>query len=112
VQANLALAAGLPIFVTEFGATPADDGTVGNNDNLICPDNLSTDSADCSKSTVDKQHEWSRRSIGIRRPSFKRTVATIRKHLESSSTSFTCLTVKSLAASAVRFSPKERAYRA
>jgi endoglucanase len=36
-KANLAMAAGLPIFVTEFGATPADGGVPPNN-NRICHD--------------------------------------------------------------------------
>lgn len=35
-KANTALSMGLPVFVTEFGATPADGGVVKNGDNNIC----------------------------------------------------------------------------
>jgi endoglucanase len=35
-KANIALGLGLPLFITEFGATPADGGTPGNGDNIVC----------------------------------------------------------------------------
>jgi endoglucanase len=35
-KANVAIAAGLPLFITEFGATPADGGTASNGDNIVC----------------------------------------------------------------------------
>jgi len=35
-KARVAMARGLALFVTEFGATPADGGVVANNMNLIC----------------------------------------------------------------------------
>jgi endoglucanase len=35
-KANTALSMGLPLFVTEFGATPADGGVVRNGDNNVC----------------------------------------------------------------------------
>jgi endoglucanase len=37
-KGNIAIAAGLALFVTEFGATPADGGTPGNGDNYVCRD--------------------------------------------------------------------------
>jgi endoglucanase len=35
-RADKAVAAGLPVFITEFGATPADGGLVSKGDNWIC----------------------------------------------------------------------------
>ena len=35
-KANIAIANGLALFVTEFGATPSDGGVVANNDNYVC----------------------------------------------------------------------------
>jgi len=35
-KANTALALGLPLFVTEFGATPSDGGVVKSGDNYVC----------------------------------------------------------------------------
>jgi endoglucanase len=35
-KADLALSRGLPLFVTEFGATPSDGGTPGNGHNIVC----------------------------------------------------------------------------
>ena len=35
-KANTAIAMGLPLFVTEFGATPADGGVVKSGDNDVC----------------------------------------------------------------------------
>ena len=35
-KANTAIAMGLPLFVTEFGATPSDGGVVKNGDNDVC----------------------------------------------------------------------------
>jgi endoglucanase len=35
-KANIALSMGLPLFVTEFGATPADGGVVKSGDNDVC----------------------------------------------------------------------------
>jgi endoglucanase len=37
-KADVAIANGLPIFVTEFGATPADGGMAANGNNLVCRD--------------------------------------------------------------------------
>ena len=37
-KANVALGLGAPLFITEFGATPADGGTPGNGDNIVCED--------------------------------------------------------------------------
>jgi endoglucanase len=41
-KANVALAMGAPLFITEFGATPADGGTPGNGDNIVCEDEANT----------------------------------------------------------------------
>jgi endoglucanase len=40
-RADKAIAAGLPIFITEFGATPADGGLVSKGDNYICKNDTS-----------------------------------------------------------------------
>jgi len=38
---HAALASGLPLFITEFGATPSDGGTPGNGHNIVCADEAS-----------------------------------------------------------------------
>jgi endoglucanase len=35
-KADVALSRGLPLFITEFGATPSDGGTPGNGHNIVC----------------------------------------------------------------------------
>ena len=37
-KARRCVGLGAPLFVTEFGATPADGGTPGNGDNIVCED--------------------------------------------------------------------------
>ena len=37
-KGSLALSRGIALFITEFGATPADGGTPGNGDNIVCED--------------------------------------------------------------------------
>ena len=41
-KGSLALSRGIALFITEFGATPADGGTPGNGDNIVCEDEASS----------------------------------------------------------------------
>ena len=41
-KANTAISLGLPLFITEFGATPADGGVVKSGDNDVCEDEANT----------------------------------------------------------------------